>query len=353
MSAPRLAVLCDYLEEGWPSMDLAATALSDALAASGSFAVERVQPAFRRRAMRVSSGRWAFNLDRFANRFVDYRRVMKGVHADVFHVADHSYAHLVHGLPAATTGVYCHDMDAFRSVLDRANEPRPGWFRALMSWALRGLQKAAVVFHSTEAVRSELLAHGVVDARRLVLAPYGTSAEFVPSSAAREDFLLHVGSCIPRKRIDVLLEVAARLERPLVQIGGDWTAEQRALLQRLGLRATQRRGLERSELASLYQRAALVLQPSEREGFGIPVAEALACGAPVLASDIPPLREVGAAAVTYAPVADVDAWVTKGRALLADPASAPPVAERLERARAFSWTEHARIVGAAYRRLLA
>ena len=63
-------------------------------------------------------------------------------------------------------------------------------------------------------------------------------------------------------------------------------------------------------------RVALTLMPSEREGFGWPVAESLASGAPVLASDLPVLREVGGAAAEYAKVADIGAWVERIRALL-------------------------------------
>ena len=48
--------------------------------------------------------------------------------------------------------------------------------------------------------------------------------------------------------------------------------------------------------------------PSDAEGFGLPIIEALACGAPVIASDLPVLREVGGDAVRYCAVGDVDAW---------------------------------------------
>ena len=63
--------------------------------------------------------------------------------------------------------------------------------------------------------------------------------------------------------------------------------------------------LDRATLAAVYRRSALVLLPSEREGFGLPVLEALACGTPVVASDIDALREVGGDAVRYCPAEDV------------------------------------------------
>ena len=91
--------------------------------------------------------------------------------------------------------------------------------------------------------------------------------------------------------------------------------------------------------------------PSEAEGFGLPVIEALACGAAVVASDLPVLREVGGAAVTYRPVGDVPAWAEAVTRTLADPGAAPPREVRLAQAARYSWAEHARVIAAAYARL--
>ena len=76
-------------------------------------------------------------------------------------------------------------------------------------------------------------------------------------------------------------------------------------------------------LAALYRRAALVLLPSAREGFGLPVIEALACGTPVVSSNLPVLREVGGRAAEYCPVGDVPAWTRTILALLDERATAP------------------------------
>src|SRR5271166_2567786 len=99
-------------------------------------------------------------------------------------------------------------------------------------------------------------------------------------------------------------------------------------------------------------RATVVLMPSEAEGFGLPVIEALACGAAVVASDIPALREAGGPAAVYAPVGDIGAWSDLVAKLLTDPAAAPPRADRLAWAGRFTWTAHAEILARAYHRLL-
>ena len=109
--------------------------------------------------------------------------------------------------------------------------------------------------------------------------------------------------------------------------------------------------MSREQLADLYRRAAAVLVPSEAEGFGLPVVEALACGAAVVASDIPTLREAGGPAAVFCPVAGVPVWADAVCRVLFEPGSAPPRAARLAQAARYSWHEHARVIGEAYLRL--
>ncbi len=372
MAAPRLAILPDFREEGWPSMDLFADMLLGELQTSFAdrLRAERVCPPFRHRLTLLpwlGRRRAAINADRLLNRFRYYpHHVRRQRHAfDLFHLCDHSYAHLAHELPPDRTGVFCHDLDTFRCVLEPQRDPRPRWFRAMSRRILAGFQRSAVVFHTTAGVRDELLRHGLVPPERLVWAPPGVAAEFKPEPVKEEaatlghPYLLNVGSCIPRKRIDVLLNVFAEVRRHkpdlrLVQIGGDWTPEQRSRIDRLAIGAflIQQRGLERRELASWYRQATLVVQPSEAEGFGLPLIEGLACGAVVVASDIPVFREVGGDALVHCPVADVAAWSDTILQIL-DGRRAPPTRSlRLERAARFSWRAHARTLTDHYERLL-
>jgi glycosyltransferase involved in cell wall biosynthesis len=353
-------------------MDFTAEMLGRNLAEghAAELTAERLCPPFRRHLTRLpglARRRLAFNADRALNRHWHYPRYARRRVADfeLFHVCDHSYAHLVHALPPGRTGVYCHDLDAFQSVLEPGRVPRPRWFRALARRTLRGLQKAALVFHNSLDTGRKIEQYGLVDPSRLVYAPLGVAEEFRPEfkgEPAEFDgpYLLHVGSCVPRKRIDVLLDVFAlvRARFPglrLVKVGSAFSDAQRAQIDRLGLAPdlVALNGLKRSRVAALYRGAAAVLLPSEAEGFGLPLIEALACGAPVVASDLPVLREVGAEAAAYCPVGNVSAWVEVVSQHLADPAAAPPRALRLSRAARFTWAAHARTIAAAYLRLLA
>jgi glycosyltransferase involved in cell wall biosynthesis len=228
---------------------------------------------------------------------------------------------------------------------------------------ISGLQRAAVVFHSTDEVRRQLLSERLVDPAKLVHAPFGIAPEFNPLRSQWDElivgppFLLNVGSCIPRKNISFLLEIFAAIRREfpelrLVQIGGAWTPEQLTLLDRLGLTevCTQLRGISRAELAAYYRQARAVLLPTSAEGFGLPLTEALACSASVLASRLPVLIEVGGDAAQFAGVSQLPEWLAQLRPIVSGSLHAD--AERCAaQAARYSWAQHARIVVDAYRRL--
>ena len=371
-----IAVMFDAPEENWRSMDLAGEMLLDQWRSTPSFNVKATRvsihiPSIVRRV----SGPWrgGFNADRALTRYVGYplRALAARRPGRLFHVVDHSYAQLVHALPNARTGVYCHDLDAFWPALLPGRAGRFAYRRALAHVLLRGLRAAAVVFHSTREVGRALADGGLVPRSRLVLAPYGVAPEFNAQPDPQEcadavlkplegrPYILHVGSAVSRKRLDVLFEVFARLraDHPdlrLVQQGAALSPAQRAHIDRLGIgdALVQPEKLERTALAGLYRRASAVLLTSEAEGFGFPVIEAMACGAAVVASDLPALREVGGNAALYAPVGDVPAWTARVHALLEDASAGPPKAARLERARAFTWREHARTLRDAYENLV-
>jgi len=377
MNRTRLAVVCDFPEEGWPSMDLVGEMMLSHLAArhQQDWTASRVCPSYKHRLGRLpflgGSG-LARNGDRVLNRFRDYPRALKGLvkraEFDLFHLVDHSYAQLVHALPPGRTVVTCHDLDTFRCLIDPERDPRPSWFRALARRTLEGLKRASAVVCNSETTRNELLAHGLVDSSRAHVAYLGIHPECspepdpvadaelarlvgpVPPDGAIE--LVHVGSTIPRKRIDILLSTfsAVRRHHPgarLLRAGGALNAEQAQQARDLGVAAAivTLPFCSRAVLAALYRRASVVLVTSEAEGFGLPVIEALACGAPLIASDLPALREVGGEAPLYLPVADLQAWSASTLEALDQASGSSAKQARREfgiaRAELFRWSRHA------------
>jgi len=98
----------------------------------------------------------------------------------------------------------------------------------------------------------------------------------------------------------------------LIRVGGAFSATQIEMIHQMALPCDSvvvLPFLNREELAAVYRRATLVTLPSEAEGFGFPVLEAMACGTPVVVSDIPALREVGGTIATYCEVGSLSSWV--------------------------------------------
>jgi glycosyltransferase involved in cell wall biosynthesis len=174
--------------------------------------------------------------------------------------------------------------------------------------------------------------------------------------------LLHVGTCIARKRIDRLLNIVAAVRRVeprvrLLKAGGSFTPEQVEQARRLGLTdaIVTLPFLPPGQLAALYRRAHAVVLTSEREGFGLPVVEALACGTAVIAADIPVFREVGGIAAEYCDPDDLDAWRDTVLRVAGEDSRGAHVRRgtaRLHQASRFTWHAYADAMATTYRRVL-
>ncbi|WP_229677975.1 glycosyltransferase family 4 protein [Caldovatus sediminis] len=187
-----------------------------------------------------------------------------------------------------------------------------------------------------------------------------------PEARREAPYFVTIGTIEPRKNHLLLLHVwrdfAARLgpDAPRLLLIGRRGWENENVLDLLD-RCTALRGLveevgQVTDLAAmrLLRGARALLFPSFAEGYGLPLAEALALGTPALVSDIPALREVGGAAPDYLDPLDGPGWA---RAILdyADPRSAARAAQqdRLRQWRAPSWADHFAIVQDLLARIVA
>ena len=388
----RLGVICDYLEERWPSMDLMPEMILRHLAEQHAAEVlaERIRPPWRNRLVKLPGLRksgLARNADRVFNRYWNYprqlRAYVKSKRFDLFHLVDHSYAQLLHELPPGRTIVTCHDLDTFSCLLTPKSEPRPKWFKALANRTLEGLQKAAAVACDSHATRDAILRYDLLPKERLQVVHVAVHPACTPHADAEFDAratallgptptdlapeILHVGSNIPRKRIDVLLNVFARIKKTipaarLIKVGGRFTPEQQGLAESLGVAAaiTFVPYIEPEHyavIAAIYRRASLVLQTSDAEGFGLPVAEAMASGTVVLASDLPILREVGGDAAIYRPVAAFEEWAEAAVTFLKEKCEHSATyqerrAASIGQAARFSWNTHVDLLMQMYQDVL-
>ena len=124
------------------------------------------------------------------------------------------------------------------------------------------------------------------------------------------------------------------------------------LAQELGIaeRVSFAAGLSQPQLLALFQAATALIQPSLAEGFGLPALEAIACGCPVIASDIAPLREVLGKAGTFAAPLDGGGFAEAMKLLVSDQARRSELCARgLEQAATFSWDKTAALTWDVYR----
>jgi alpha-1,3-rhamnosyl/mannosyltransferase len=172
-------------------------------------------------------------------------------------------------------------------------------------------------------------------------------------------FGLFVGTVEPRKNPETLLEawrlLRARLPDapPLVVCGrigwvGEGARRELARARREGWLVHLERASE-AELTALYRRAAVVALPSWYEGFGLPALEAAALGAPVVASDLPVLREVLGDAALFVPPDRPELWARRLEEVLGDEGLRAELGRRgRERAAAFDWSRTAEATAAAF-----
>jgi glycosyltransferase involved in cell wall biosynthesis len=203
----------------------------------------------------------------------------------------------------------------------------------------RSLRRAAHVAFGSHATEAEVLAVVPALRGRTSVAYPGVPPGFGPGAGPeRESYVLHLGSDDPRDNTAVAIDAAQRAGAHLVVAG---SATPRAGAEFIGRVSDE-------ELAALYRGASAFVDPTLYEGFGYGVLEAMASGAPVVASDVTSIPEVtGDAAVLCAP-RDVDAFSDALGRVLADTALAQSMRERgIARAAGFTWESTGAALSAA------
>ena len=236
-------------------------------------------------------------------------------------------------------------------VHDLAYLRQPGWFR----WPHRlywrsvsaRLPRAAQLLAVSQATRDDCLRHGLAP-ERVHLVPNAPSRVFFrrPAEEARaarercslpEGFALAVGAWDdPRKNLVRLAAAAARAGVVLAVVG--------AVPRRAPANVRLLGGRSDDELAALMSAAGAFAVPSLDEGFGLPLLEAMACGAPCLAARAGALPEVAGAGAWLVPPEDVAGWAEALRRLRDGPEERAALQARgRARAAAFSWERSARL----------
>lgn len=175
-------------------------------------------------------------------------------------------------------------------------------------------------------------------------------------------FVLSVATLEPRKNLESLLRAMAllrdRMQDPpkLVCVGGQGFRTSAIYKTYRELKLANdvffTGYVPDTDLPGLYNLALALVEPSLYEGFGLPVLEAMACGTPVIASQVEALREIAGEAAVFFPPTAADTLAEAIRAMAESPAHRLEYARRgLDHAREFSWRDTARKTLAVYERI--
>ncbi|MGC8879274.1 MAG: glycosyltransferase family 4 protein, partial [Anaerolineae bacterium] len=278
------------------------------------------------------------------------------------------YAHLLYALDPQRTLVTVHDIAPLRF---------PGYTLGLsqLSWmiAWRALKRACQIVTVSRFTASELLMYLQGRIVKMYVVPNGVDEAFhrqpeevIHQTRSRyqdlgEHLLLHVGHTHARKNLSVLIRAVKLLRSQglqvgLIQVGGCPGKELfNLIVDEQGMSNWVRFvGLiDDAQLVALYSAVDAFVFPSLYEGFGLPVLEAMACGAPVIASNVASLPEVvGDAGILVDPT-DVTALADAiWRALMDVELRERLRQQGLMRAREFSWQRCAQNTLAVYQQII-
>lgn len=194
----------------------------------------------------------------------------------------------------------------------------------------RAVRKAAVVLTVTNAVKTQL--ESELGARNVVVTPNGIDEVFSPAPMKKSHFLF-VGNDKPHKNVGTLVEAFAGVDNAKLILAG-------AQFERYANRenVVVRGFVSTEELVRLYRSAIALVMPSLEEGFGLPAAEAMACGTAVITSNDPALVEITGDAALHVDARSAGELAEAMTRVANDASLRDRLASRgLERARFFTW----------------
>ena len=281
------------------------------------------------------------------------------------------------GMPIGRASRYtvtCHDIISL-ALPDLYLPPIPRWSRLVRQIERSRYLRARRILAVSQATRRDLVTvlgipedridvawHGVDHARFNVHAQPEDAQRVHAALGATEPYVLYVGAGDARKDLDTLLTAyaASRVQREaLLVVAGRLSGQRSQALRQLAKRLNVLNRvklvgyLDEAIVPALYRRSRLHVFPSLYEGFGLPVIEALACGAPTITSPGSSLDEVAGDAARIVPCRDTEAMSHALEEVFYDEATRTLLRNRgLRRAKQFTWQACAEATLAFWRRSL-
>jgi len=276
----------------------------------------------------------------------------------------------VAGFPLSRQVVTIHDVEMWRAPA--STKLRRIALRAYAAVLVGRYRRCGALIAVSRASADEAIATLGLEPKRVHVVPEGVSSTFssrpeltdaeIRAAVGVEEsrYVLWTGSLRsrdPRKGLDVLLAAMTRLgpnAPPLLMAGPEGEESERIRWEatRLGLQVILSGGRSDRELASLYRAASVVVLASNHEGFGLPALEAMACGAPVVATTVGNIPDLAGDVALLVPPRDPAALAGALRMVLEDDDLAGRMrAVGPQRAAAYTWSRAAVLTADVYRRV--
>ena len=327
---------------------------------------------------------WSKNLDnlwhsgnpihKYYERFFNHPRVVSKLDADLFHIIDHTNGHVAYwlkklGKPIVIT---CHDLVQYIYPEILKNESRfPALSMAVWQYSVKGITVADRVISVSSNTEKDITKWLNVSSEKIAVIPNGVDSEFqiLPSektndwrqqyATSEEICLLNVGSNHQRKNMMTVLKVVAKIASQKIpvrlwKIGDDFNAEQKQFIcdRALDKYITFLGKPDRYSLIQFYNAADVLLAPSLYEGFGLTILEAMACGTPVITSNVSSLPEVAGNGAILVKPTDVEAIVKAILRLQKDSKYHQDLVVRgLAQAKTFTWQKSVENIARIYEKL--
>lgn len=319
-------------------------------------------------------------------RFIKYPPLIRAIpDADVYHVLDHSHTNLALIPPAAKTVLTCHDIIPLLAAKGMIPMPTGRFTRYTFPLRIRWMRRCHTIITISESSKRNLVEVAGLPEEKIAVVYFGVNRAFTPlegkKSAAclaeRQEILqkhnipadalviFHVGTATRYKNTPAIFHALRALKEDsqvgnrvhFLRVGADFFDDEKALIESLGIGDRVRhagRILGDDLLAAYYRVSDVFAFPSIWEGFGWPPLEAMACGTPVVTSDVASLPEVvGDAGITVAPQ-DHAALSEALRSILTnDDRRYTLGVKSLQRAQRFTWDACARGTMAVYEKVVA
>ncbi len=268
-------------------------------------------------------------LRKYYERFYNFPRTVNQLKADIFHIIDHTDGHVAYGLKKTGKSVIvtCHDLVQYIYPEILNNEARfPAFSLAVWRYSVKGIAAADRTIAISNNTAQDIINWLKINPEKISMVFNGVNSNFRlpdPKIAtewrqkhikfSEEICLLNVGNNHQRKNIETVLKVVKAMvgsNTPvrLWKVGEDFYPEQKQYIQanNLDKHITLINNPDRDTLIRFYHAADILLAPSLYEGFGLTILEAMACGTPIITSNVSALPEVAGDAAILVEPTDVE-----------------------------------------------